>query len=154
MIREMRHDDLIEVMALYEQWRFEQAQYRGQWEDHEGLGQDLEGRLTEAIASSEILCSVNDIGTALTGVALAVLVDLEGSVVGRKMCRVEWLFVQDDNRRDGIASSLLEAAEEWARESDAVGVEMGVLPGHRDAKNFCERRGLKARLLVMAKRWD
>lgn len=153
MIREMLHDDVIEVMALYEQWTFEQAQYRGAWEDHEGLGSDLEVRLTEAIASEERLCVVDDTGSALTSVAIGGLTPLGGSTGESSICRIEWLFVQRDYRMGGKASGLLEAVEAWARDSGAVGIEMGVLPGHRDAKNFCEHNGLKARLLVMAKRW-
>lgn len=150
----MRRHDLIEVMALYEQWTVEQAKYRGTWEAHEGLGPDLEVRLTEAIASPEIFCVVHDTGSALNAAAVGELKSISDDSGVSGICRIDWLFVQSDHRLGGIASALWEAAEAWARSSGAVGIEMGVLPGHRDSKNFCEHNGLKARLLVMAKRWD
>lgn len=150
----MRRDDLIEVMALYEQWSIEQGQYRGAWEEHEGLGPDLEVRLIETIASPELLCVVHDASSVLTGAAVAALTSISYGSGVSSVCQVEWLFVQRDQRLNGIASRLWGAAEVWSRDSGAVGIEMGVLPGHRDAKNFCEHNGLKARLLVMAKRWD
>lgn len=148
-----RHD-LIEVMALYEQWSYEHGQYRGAWEEHEGLRPDLETRLIEAIASSELLCLVNDTGQALNAAAVGRLSSISQVSGHSSICRIEWLFVQRDHRMGDIGSELLGAAEAWARASGAVGIEMGVLPGHRDAKNFCEHHGLKARLLVMTKRWD
>lgn len=145
--------DLIELLALYEQWIHEQRQYRGKWEEHEGLTPSVDEALRDAMRSPRSCLFVMDVKSMLGGAALGDLIDLSGREEERVICRIRWLFVARGMRQLGIGHSLYEAIQEWAHNQGAAGIEMGVLPGHRVAKNFCEGHGLKARLLIMAEHW-
>lgn len=154
MIRAAVEEDMIELLALYEQWTMEQTDYRGHWDQHEGFGAVPDERFRGATRESSQYIGVSEQGASVVGAVVASLVDLVDEVTAAAICRIDWMFVQESSRHAGVAGELFGAAREWAEDMGAVGIEIGVLPGHRDAKNFCERRGLKARLLVMSARWD
>ena len=54
----------------------------------------------------------------------------------------------------GVGESLLATVLEWASAKQAIGIDLKVLPGMRESKNFLEGSGFTARLLVMHKRLD
>jgi GNAT superfamily N-acetyltransferase len=49
----------------------------------------------------------------------------------------------------GLGRLLLDTALVWFRAEGCTGVDGSALPGDRDAKQFFESAGFKARLLVM-----
>ena len=51
-----------------------------------------------------------------------------------------------------MGESLLDAVSGWAAENGAGDLDVWVLPGIRESKNFLEGAGLVARLLVMHRR--
>ena len=57
-------------------------------------------------------------------------------------------------REVGVGEKLLEVVASWAAERGAGGLDVAVLPGVRDAKNFLEGAGYVTRLLVMHRRLD
>jgi GNAT superfamily N-acetyltransferase len=61
-------------------------------------------------------------------------------------------YVEPDARGVGVGRLLLDATVSWLEEHGCEGVDGVALPGDREAKNFYEAAGFKARLLTMHRR--
>jgi len=62
------------------------------------------------------------------------------------------IYVDPAAREVGVGENLLAAVAEWAGEHGAGTLDVPVLPGIRESKNFLEGAGFVARLLVMHRR--
>jgi GNAT superfamily N-acetyltransferase len=93
---------------------------------------------------------------------VALLGTLDDWVASVALCRVDdgggerrgvldVCFVEPGAREVGLGHLLLEHALEWFVASGCTGVDGTAFPGDREAKNFFESAGFKARLLVMHK---
>jgi GNAT superfamily N-acetyltransferase len=91
--------------------------------------------------------------TALVGL-------LDDWAAGAALCRVDdaaggrrgvldVCFVEPGAREVGLGRLLLERSLEWFRTEGCTGVDGTAFPGDRNAKQFFESAGFKARLLVM-----
>ena len=58
-------------------------------------------------------------------------------------------YVEPEARGVGLGHRLLEAALAWFEERGVTGIDGTALPGDRQAKNFFESAGFKARMLTM-----
>ena len=96
--------------------------------------------------------------TALVGL-------LDRWTAGAALCRVDdsggdrrgvldVCFVDPGAREIGLGQLLLRRSLEWFRGQRCTGVDGTAFPGDRDAKQFYESAGFKARLLVMHLRLD
>ncbi len=85
---------------------------------------------------------------------------LDGWVAGMALCRrsgdpgsargaLDACYVEPGAREVGLGHLLLEACLAWFAEQGCTGVDGVVHPGDRGAKQFFERAGFTARLLVM-----
>jgi L-amino acid N-acyltransferase YncA len=86
---------------------------------------------------------------------------IDGVVVGYCACRrsplpdgtalavVEALYVEPEARTVGVGEVLLARVLVWSVQQGCRGVDAPALPGMRATKNFFERAGFVARLLVM-----
>lgn len=72
----------------------------------------------------------------------------------QKFCSINALVVRKDLRGRGLGTELYKSCEEWSINKGSIGIEIQVLPGDRDTKNFCESKGLVARSLIMYKPLD
>jgi len=68
---------------------------------------------------------------------------------GELLAVVSDLFVEAEARELGVGEALMAAAIDWARALGCTAIDATVLPGSREAKNFFERAGLKARRIVV-----
>lgn len=68
---------------------------------------------------------------------------------GSVLVRIDALYVEPDARAVGVGEELMATLVSWAVASEADGMDATALPGARDTKNFFERSGFTARLLVM-----
>ena len=106
-------------------------------------------------ASHEVLAAyVSGPGTtALVGV-------LDSWTAGAALCRVDdaggsrrgvldVCYVEPGAREVGLGQLLLERSVAWFRAQGCTGVDGTAFPGDREAKQFYESEGFKARLLVM-----
>ena len=64
---------------------------------------------------------------------------------------IEEIYVETEARAVGVGELLVERLVAFCVDAGCVGVDAAALPGHRQAKNFFERAGFTARLLVMHK---
>jgi GNAT superfamily N-acetyltransferase len=62
---------------------------------------------------------------------------------------VEELYVEPEARGVAVGEGMMDVLLPWFRERGCVGVDAAALPGARATKNFFERSGFSARLLVM-----
>ncbi len=95
--------------------------------------------------------------TALVGL-------LDDWTAGVALCRVDddncrrgvldVCFVEPGAREVGLGQLLLERSVAWFRTQGCTGVDGTAFPGDREAKQFFESAGFKARLLVMHLRLD
>ncbi len=64
---------------------------------------------------------------------------------------VDELFVLEPARAVGLGETLLSALVAWCTDAGCVAIDATALPGDRQAKNFFESAGFKARRLIMHK---
>ena len=107
-----------------------------------------EGRFLSPSAA-DVLVGVVEIDAAVVGFVEAALVELGD---GAALCRVTSLYVEPAAREVGAGEALMELTSSWASGRGAEGIDVAVLPGSREAKNFLESEGFAARLLVMHRR--
>ena len=62
---------------------------------------------------------------------------------------IDDLFVEEEARAVGVGEAMLDSLLAWFRDQGCSGVDAMALPGAREAKNFFERSGFTARLIVM-----
>ena len=68
---------------------------------------------------------------------------------GRPLGHLDLCYVEPDARGVGLGRLLLDGVVGWLIDRGCVGVDGLALPGDREAKNFFEAAGFKARLLTM-----
>ncbi|MGA3214728.1 MAG: GNAT family N-acetyltransferase [Acidimicrobiales bacterium] len=112
----------------------------------EAFAEPLETQFTAMLHDSESLLLFGLLEEVPVGVAVARLEETSDSSL---QATIEVLFVDPPAREVGVGEKLVEAVVDWARRRGATGLDVWVLPGVREAKNFLEGSGFVARLLVM-----
>ena len=74
---------------------------------------------------------------------------VEGLREGGRLGIVEELYVEPGARGVAVGEGMMDVLLPWFREQECTGVDAAALPGARATKNFFERSGFSARLLVM-----
>ena len=142
-------DDFGQIVALAAELRAGMAEQRGGplWESHDALAPVTVADLA-ARTSNPTLATL--VGT-LDGFVLAYgLARLEPIARGNGTLGViDELFVAEPARAVGVGEVLLAALVSWCRDAHCIGIDATALPGDRQAKNFFESAGFKARRLIM-----
>jgi GNAT superfamily N-acetyltransferase len=115
----------------------------------EAFGEPLEPHFAAIVHDDRWLVLLGTLGDVPVALAVARLDEMSDSSL---LATVEVVHVDPAAREVGIKEKLLEAAVDWAARRGATGVDVDVLPGMRESKNFLERSGFVARLLVMHRR--
>ncbi len=111
----------------------------------------LARRLAALVDDDGHLVLVGTVDRAVCGFALARLGvgGAEGSIGVLEGC-----YVEPDARGVGVGRLLLDTVVAWMGERGCSGVDGTALPGDREAKNFFEAAGFKARVLTMHRNLD
>lgn len=112
----------------------------------DGLGEPLEDGLAKLLCSDECLVEIGTLDEVAVGLVVAGLAGPAGQPV---VATVKLLYVEEAARGIGIGELLMDAVLRWAGDRGAAGIDVPVLPGMRQSKNFLEGAGFRARLLVM-----
>lgn len=140
--------DAAAVVALAARQERELGPMRGGalWSATHRLSPNSEGTVTAMLADPDLAVFVGTIDDAVVGFAVLGVRTLR---TGERLATVHELFVEADARAVGVGEAIVEQVLERARRAGCVGVDAGVLPGHRAAKNFFEGSGFTARALTM-----
>ena len=103
-------------------------------------------RLEDLVAEAGCLVSVGTLDDVV--VAFAVCRAVGGPDHGRHGV-LEACYVEPGARGVGLGRLLMEAALAWSADQGCEWVDGTALPGDREAKNFFESAGFKARMLTM-----
>jgi GNAT superfamily N-acetyltransferase len=111
----------------------------------------LSRRLADLVDDPGHLVLVGTVDRAACGFALARLglSHAEGTIGVLEGC-----YVEPAARGVGVGRLLLDTVVAWLGEQGCSGVDGTALPGDREAKNFFEAAGFKARLLTMHRNLD
>jgi GNAT superfamily N-acetyltransferase len=140
-------DDIAAIHALALALRAELADHRGGalWIAHDALAPLDETTLAARLGAGDLATFV---GT-LDGHPLAYALAHTEPVGTETLAVIDEISVSADARTVGLGETLLDALVTWAADHGALGIDATALPGDREAKNFFEAHGFRARRLVM-----
>jgi GNAT superfamily N-acetyltransferase len=143
--------DMPVLVELYQNFREALRGERGAaiYLSKEAFGEPLDSYFATIVHDRQHLVLLGLVDEVPVGLAVARLDELPDS-----SCTATALviYVEPPAREVGVGENLLAAVVEWAGERGAGGLDVPVLPGMRESKNFLEGAGLVARLLVMHRR--
>jgi len=143
--------DVSEIVRLYRQYREGLAPERGGGVHmlKETIGEPLEVAFDSLLQDDSWLLLIGTLDVVPLGISAARIEEMPDSSL---LAAVDFLYVDPPAREVGVGEALLDQIVLWAGERGAAGVDVRVLPGMRESKNFLEGAGFSARLLVMHRR--
>ncbi len=112
----------------------------------EPTGAALAGRLRPLLDRPDSLVLVGTLDEVVVGLAVSMVQQIAGR--GRRGV-LGACYVEPGARGVGVGRLLLDRALSWFEECGCDGVDGTALPGDREAKNFYESAGFRARMLTM-----
>lgn len=140
--------DIPRIVELAHAMRVELGEERGGplWAAREARPEPLDTAFRARLSRDDAAVLVGAYDDVVVGFAAAhVEVLRDGSRLGV----VDEVYVEPEARSVGVGETLVDRLVEFCRAAGCAGVDATALPGHREAKNFFERAGFSARLLVM-----
>jgi ribosomal protein S18 acetylase RimI-like enzyme len=116
------------------------------WATRESRPEPLEAAIGSLLARDDAAVLVGTYDDAVVGYGTAWVDELRD---GSRLGVIDEIYVEPEARGVGVGESLVSHLVAFCREAGCAGVDATALPGHRQAKNFFERAGFSARLLVM-----
>jgi GNAT superfamily N-acetyltransferase len=150
-VRVAEADDAQRCLELAEEFVSGLASRRGgslllvQSEDSTGWVSDV-ARFGQLLDDPDRLLLIGTLDGVVTGLAMG---HVEPLPDGRPLGFLDACYVKPDARGVGLGRLLLDGIVGWLSDRNCVGVDGMALPGDREAKNFFEASGFKARLLTM-----
>lgn len=142
-------DDVDELVALYRALEEEQTALRPMWRLADGLAEPVDTTFKAILDDDGSRLVVGMIDDVPLGFAWARLEELLPQGEGELVAVIRLIHTDADARGVGIGETMIGAILEHYRASGVTKFDAQVSPGHRDAKNFFEANGFKARLIVM-----
>ena len=141
-------DDLARVTDLARGFRAELRAERGGplWATREARPEPLDDTLASFLGRDDATVLVGTLDEHIVGYGI---VRIERLRDGEQLGVIEEIYVQPEARAVGIGELLVSGLVAFCAGAGCSGVDAAALPGHRQAKNFFERAGFTARLLVM-----
>jgi len=141
-------DDLPNVVALAQSLRGELQSQRGGalWLARDARPEPLEPALRALLDRGDARVFVGTIDGTVVGYAT---VEIEALRDGTRLGMISELFVEEGARAVGVGEALADAIFAFCHAAGCVGIDAFALPGARAAKNFFERSGYTARMLIM-----
>jgi ribosomal protein S18 acetylase RimI-like enzyme len=137
--RSATREDLPVLRLLYRHLETEMSTLRPGWRHTNGLplphGAAIESKLEDSTVA------VGTFDGAVVGFLIADFSD--------DTCVIEHMFTETEARGIGIGEAMMDFLYDEAAKRRITEFDVTVLPGHREAKNFFEGQGFRARLIVM-----
>jgi len=141
-------DDLARVAELAHALRAELAEERGGalWGTRESQPEPLDALLAARLDRDDAAVLVGTYEGVTVGYGTAWIDQLRD---GSRLGVIDEIYVEPGARGVGVGELLVARLVAFCRDAGCSGIDATALPGHREAKNFFERAGFSARLLVM-----
>ncbi len=144
--------DIDPIVRLAADLRAQMATERGGplWIAHDALA-PMTAELVEArLAAADVATIVGTLDGHVLAYGLAHTEPVPTAGVPGLLGVIDELYVAEPARAVGLGETLLGALVAWCTDSGVtLGIDATALPGDRQAKNFFESAGFKARRLVM-----
>lgn len=114
--------------------------------NREARPEPVDDSLSAALAADDQFVVAGTVNDFVVGYSVARLEPLRD---GQRLGVIEDLFVEEGARGVGVGEAMMNLVLGWFSALDVMGVDALALPGDRTTKNFFERSGFTARLLVM-----
>jgi GNAT superfamily N-acetyltransferase len=143
-------DDLARITELAHALRAELAEERGGplWSVREAQAEPLDDVLAARLGRDDAAVLVGTYEGVTVGYGTAWVDHVRD---GSRLGVIDEIYVEPGARGVGVGETLVERLVAFCRHAGCSGIDATALPGHREAKNFFERAGFSARLLVMHK---
>jgi len=143
-------DDLPRIAELAHALRAELGEERGGplWSVREAQAEPLDSVLAARLGRDDAAVLVGTYDGVTVGYGTAWVDHVRD---GSRLGVIDEIYVEPGARGVGVGETLVERLVAFCRHAGCSGIDATALPGHREAKNFFERAGFSARLLVMHK---
>jgi ribosomal protein S18 acetylase RimI-like enzyme len=139
--------DILE--ELYRELEDEMVALKPVWRHTDGLAEPISTSLVAAIAGEDSDVIIGEIDDVALGLLIWRRVKLLPQAGDTPIGVIEIIFTSTEARRVGVGEAMI---DQFLQAAAGRGIELFdavVPPGHRDAKNFFESNGFKARRIVM-----
>jgi ribosomal protein S18 acetylase RimI-like enzyme len=148
-VRLAQADDDEFILGLADRFvEFELPPWRKRSETLAGIRRDIQHHLLTLPPASHLFVAESDEGERSGFLHLQTRKDF---FTGAQNCHIADLAVAEDAENRGVASAMLQFAEQWAKEHRCRHVTLGVFPGNERARVLYERHGFGIEILSMAK---
>lgn len=137
------------IANLYRGLVEEMAALRPMWPLADGLAEPVEDALARMATDSDWFLYAGSLDGVLVGFLLARDEALLPQAGGERVGAIRFIYTDPEMRTVGVGEALVTAFLEDAAGRGITRFDAHVSPGHREAKNFFESHGFKARSIVM-----
>ena len=116
------------------------------WATREARPEPLEPAFSALLARDDATILVGTLDDHVVGYGV---VQIEVLRDGARLGVIDEIYVEAEARAVGVGELLVERLVAYCTDAGCIGVDAAALPGDRQAKNFFERAGFTARILVM-----
>jgi ribosomal protein S18 acetylase RimI-like enzyme len=141
--------DIDDLVVLYRALAAEQSALRHMWPLADGLPEPVETAFEEILSDPESFLVVCELDDVPLGFAWARVSDLLPQAGGERVAVVRLIHTEEDARGVGIGEAMMDVIFDRFRPAGITKFDAVVSPGHRNAKNFFESQGFKARRITM-----
>jgi ribosomal protein S18 acetylase RimI-like enzyme len=147
-VRVATNADIARIAALARELRTHLLAERGGalWSVREARPEPLEPALTALLKRDDAAVFVGTLDDHVVGFGA---VQIEALRDGSRLGVIDEIYVEREARAVGVGELLVERLVAFCTDAGCIGVDAAALPGDRQAKNFFERAGFTARILVM-----
>lgn len=142
-------EDVPRIVELYRGLEAEMAALRPVWPYADGVPEPAEQAFASMLDAGEWRVYVGTIDGQMVGFLAARDEPLLPQAGGETVGAIRFIYAMPEARRVGIGEAMTDLFLEEARGRGIHRFDAHVSPGHRDAKNFFESNGFKARAIVM-----
>lgn len=141
--------DIDTIIALYRSLEEEQTALRHMWPLADGLPVPVDDALGAILDDPESVLVIGELDGVPLGFAWAKLADLLPQTDGDRVAVVRLIHTDVAARGVGIGEAMMTLVFDHYRPQGITKWDAIVSPGHRNAKNFFESNGFKARRITM-----
>jgi GNAT superfamily N-acetyltransferase len=149
-VRVAMASDVARIAILARDLRTQLLQERGGalWSVREARPEPLEPAFAAFLERGDATVLVGTLDDHVVGYGI---VQVEVLRDDSRLGVIDEIFVEPEARAVGVGELLVERLVAFCTDAGCIGVDAAALPGDRQAKNFFERAGFTARILVMHK---